>query len=72
MASKAKMGPQDMPPKGGYGPIQIERIKLRSIISGKCHFSFNVNFFFFIEYFNIFTYYFFITFSTKNCIVFIF
>ncbi|XP_051161440.1 NADH dehydrogenase [ubiquinone] 1 alpha subcomplex subunit 13 [Leptopilina boulardi] len=33
MASKAKMGPQDMPPKGGYGPIQIERIKLRSIIS---------------------------------------
>lgn len=35
MAAAPKMGPQDMPPPGGYGPIQIERIKLRKIISGK-------------------------------------
>ncbi|KAK1129562.1 hypothetical protein K0M31_019279 [Melipona bicolor] len=32
--SKAK-GPQDLPPKGGYIPFQIERIKLRSIVTGK-------------------------------------
>ncbi|KOX79416.1 NADH dehydrogenase [ubiquinone] 1 alpha subcomplex subunit 13 [Melipona quadrifasciata] len=32
--SKVK-GPQDLPPKGGYVPFQIERIKLRSIVTGK-------------------------------------
>jgi len=26
---------QDLPPKGGYGPIQTERIKLRSVLGGK-------------------------------------
>lgn len=26
---------QDLPPKGGYGPIQTERIKLRTILGGK-------------------------------------
>lgn len=26
---------QDLPPKGGYGPIKTERVKLRSILGGK-------------------------------------
>jgi hypothetical protein len=26
---------QDLPPKGGYSPIQTERIKLRTILGGK-------------------------------------
>jgi hypothetical protein len=26
---------QDLPPKGGYGPIQTERIKLRRVMGGK-------------------------------------
>ncbi|KAL0113974.1 hypothetical protein PUN28_011350 [Cardiocondyla obscurior] len=26
---------QDLPPKGGYGPIQIERVKLRTILGAK-------------------------------------
>ncbi|XP_012059930.1 PREDICTED: NADH dehydrogenase [ubiquinone] 1 alpha subcomplex subunit 13 [Atta cephalotes] len=26
---------QDLPPKGGYGPIQTERIKLRSVLGAK-------------------------------------
>ncbi|XP_011870486.1 PREDICTED: NADH dehydrogenase [ubiquinone] 1 alpha subcomplex subunit 13 [Vollenhovia emeryi] len=26
---------QDLPPKGGYGPIQTERVKLRSILGAK-------------------------------------
>ncbi|XP_076234603.1 NADH dehydrogenase (ubiquinone) B16.6 subunit [Calliopsis andreniformis] len=35
MASTFKQGPQDLPPKGGYAPIQIERIQLRTIIGGR-------------------------------------
>lgn len=35
MASASKTGPQDLPPKGGYAPIQIQRINLRTIIGGK-------------------------------------
>ncbi|XP_054006317.1 NADH dehydrogenase [ubiquinone] 1 alpha subcomplex subunit 13 [Hylaeus anthracinus] len=35
MASTAKMGSQDLPPKGGYAPYQIERINLRTVIGGK-------------------------------------
>ncbi|XP_014479958.1 PREDICTED: NADH dehydrogenase [ubiquinone] 1 alpha subcomplex subunit 13 [Dinoponera quadriceps] len=31
---------QELPPKGGYGPIQIERIKLRSIFGAKSTFAF--------------------------------
>ncbi|XP_015589181.1 NADH dehydrogenase [ubiquinone] 1 alpha subcomplex subunit 13 [Cephus cinctus] len=30
-----KTGPQDLPPSGGYGPVQFERIKLRQILSAK-------------------------------------
>jgi len=26
---------QDLPPKGGYAPIQTERIKLRTVMGGK-------------------------------------
>ncbi|XP_046611753.1 NADH dehydrogenase [ubiquinone] 1 alpha subcomplex subunit 13 [Neodiprion virginianus] len=35
MATAAKTTPQDLPPKGGYGPIVTERTKLRSIFSGR-------------------------------------
>ncbi|XP_053982030.1 NADH dehydrogenase [ubiquinone] 1 alpha subcomplex subunit 13 [Hylaeus volcanicus] len=35
MASTAKVGFQDLPPKGGYAPYQIERINLRTVIGGK-------------------------------------
>ncbi|XP_076653455.1 NADH dehydrogenase (ubiquinone) B16.6 subunit [Halictus rubicundus] len=35
MATAAKSGPQDMPPKGGYAPYQIERIPLRTVIGGR-------------------------------------
>lgn len=34
MTTTAKLGPQDLPPKGGYAPYQIERIHLRNIIGG--------------------------------------
>ncbi|XP_076758517.1 NADH dehydrogenase (ubiquinone) B16.6 subunit [Xylocopa sonorina] len=33
--SKPKTGPQDLPPKGGYAPYQIDRIKLRNVIKGR-------------------------------------
>ncbi|XP_011308896.1 NADH dehydrogenase [ubiquinone] 1 alpha subcomplex subunit 13 [Fopius arisanus] len=33
MASKPKSGPQDMPPKGGYSPMQTARVNIRRIIS---------------------------------------
>ncbi|XP_034940315.1 NADH dehydrogenase [ubiquinone] 1 alpha subcomplex subunit 13 [Chelonus insularis] len=33
MASKPKSGPQDMPPKGGYNPIQTSRVHLRRIVT---------------------------------------
>lgn len=33
MASKHKSGPQDLPPKGGYNPIQTTRVAVRRIIS---------------------------------------
>ncbi|THK33001.1 NADH dehydrogenase [ubiquinone] 1 alpha subcomplex subunit 13 [Diachasma alloeum] len=33
MASKPKSGPQDMPPKGGFSPIQTARVNVRRIIS---------------------------------------
>ncbi|KAK0162915.1 hypothetical protein PV327_006645 [Microctonus hyperodae] len=33
MASKPKSGPQDLPPKGGYNPIQTSRVAIRRIIS---------------------------------------
>ena len=35
MTTTAKVGPQDLPPKGGYAPYQIERIHLRNVIGGK-------------------------------------
>ncbi|XP_076299206.1 NADH dehydrogenase (ubiquinone) B16.6 subunit [Lasioglossum baleicum] len=35
MATAAKSGPQDMPPKGGYSPYQIERVPLRTVIGGR-------------------------------------
>lgn len=34
MASSAKTGPQDMPPPGGYDPIQTARVKLKTIFTG--------------------------------------
>ncbi|XP_017885651.1 NADH dehydrogenase [ubiquinone] 1 alpha subcomplex subunit 13 [Ceratina calcarata] len=33
--SKAKTGPQDMPPPGGYAPFQWERVTLRTLFTGK-------------------------------------
>ena len=35
MTTTAKVGPQDLPPKGGYAPYQIERIHLRKVLGGK-------------------------------------
>nr|XP_033339363.1 NADH dehydrogenase [ubiquinone] 1 alpha subcomplex subunit 13 [Megalopta genalis] len=35
MATAAKSVLQDMPPKGGYAPYQIERIPLRTVIGGR-------------------------------------
>ncbi|XP_046739487.1 NADH dehydrogenase [ubiquinone] 1 alpha subcomplex subunit 13 [Diprion similis] len=35
MATAAKTTPQDLPPKGGYGPIVTDRIKLRTIFGGR-------------------------------------
>lgn len=41
MATAAKAGyTQDMPPPGGYGPIQYERVKLKSVFGGICCFFF--------------------------------
>lgn len=34
MIGTVKLGPQDLPPEGGYSPIQIERVKLRRVIGG--------------------------------------
>ncbi|XP_063972817.1 NADH dehydrogenase [ubiquinone] 1 alpha subcomplex subunit 13 isoform X2 [Diachasmimorpha longicaudata] len=33
MASKPKSGPQDMPPTGGFSPIQTARVNIRRFIS---------------------------------------
>ncbi|XP_050592426.1 NADH dehydrogenase [ubiquinone] 1 alpha subcomplex subunit 13 [Bombus affinis] len=33
--SRPKTGPQDLPPKGGYAPFNINRIKLRSFLTGR-------------------------------------
>ncbi|XP_012259066.2 NADH dehydrogenase [ubiquinone] 1 alpha subcomplex subunit 13 [Athalia rosae] len=35
MATAAKTTPQDLPPAGGYGPLHTERVKLRTILSGR-------------------------------------
>ncbi|XP_020282715.1 NADH dehydrogenase [ubiquinone] 1 alpha subcomplex subunit 13 [Pseudomyrmex gracilis] len=35
MSATAKQRLQDLPPKGGYGPIQTDRVKLRSILGAK-------------------------------------
>ncbi|XP_029039387.1 NADH dehydrogenase [ubiquinone] 1 alpha subcomplex subunit 13 [Osmia bicornis bicornis] len=35
MVATIKLGPQDLPPEGGYSPIQTERIKLRRVIGGR-------------------------------------
>ncbi|XP_076667532.1 NADH dehydrogenase (ubiquinone) B16.6 subunit [Andrena cerasifolii] len=35
MTTAAKVGPQDLPPKGGYTPYQIDRIHLRNVLGGK-------------------------------------
>lgn len=34
MTTTAKIGPQDLPPKGGYKPFQIDRVKLRTLLGG--------------------------------------
>ncbi|XP_078053271.1 NADH dehydrogenase (ubiquinone) B16.6 subunit [Augochlora pura] len=39
MATAAKSGPQDMPPKGGYTPYQIERVPLRTVMGGRLGFA---------------------------------
>ncbi|XP_071870129.1 NADH dehydrogenase (ubiquinone) B16.6 subunit [Bombus fervidus] len=33
--SRPKTGPQDLPPKGGYPPFNIKRIKLRAFLAGR-------------------------------------
>ncbi|XP_057329093.1 NADH dehydrogenase [ubiquinone] 1 alpha subcomplex subunit 13 [Microplitis mediator] len=33
MTSRIKHGPQDLPPKGGYNPIQTSRVALRRIVT---------------------------------------
>ena len=35
MASPPKSAPQDMPPVGGYGPLQWERIPIKTVFGGK-------------------------------------
>ncbi|XP_076184082.1 NADH dehydrogenase (ubiquinone) B16.6 subunit [Ptiloglossa arizonensis] len=35
MTTTAKIGPQDLPPKGGYKPFQIDRVKLRTLLGGR-------------------------------------
>ncbi|KAL6257868.1 hypothetical protein P5V15_011466 [Pogonomyrmex californicus] len=44
---------QDLPPKGGYGPIQTERIKLRSILGTKSV----IGFLLFSTFGGLYTYY---------------
>lgn len=34
MAAPAKSIPQDLPPPGGYDPIQWKRIKLKTVFGG--------------------------------------
>ncbi|XP_043598973.1 NADH dehydrogenase [ubiquinone] 1 alpha subcomplex subunit 13 [Bombus pyrosoma] len=33
--SRPKTGPQDLPPEGGYAPFHINRIKLRTFLTGR-------------------------------------
>ena len=37
MVSATKTGPQDMPPPGGYGPIQTERVRIKTVFTGESH-----------------------------------
>ena len=38
-ATTSKKLTQDLPPKGGYGPIQTDRVKLRSILGARSTFA---------------------------------